>query len=432
MISVNDYRCTTDSETLEAAIAARTADGIVVIPPRVSDIEPERTYWLIDRAILIPENTTIVLQNCKIKLSDRCRDNFFRSANCGIGIEFPEPIRNIHLRGEGLCILEGADHPRAVGDGSKILKNPCPYRDEDILKYADYVDEDRRQSGKLNWNDHHAYSYGTDAGKEGESQYGDWRGIGVLFANAENFSISGLRLVRTHGWGISMEACSHGYVSKIDFDSHMYGNVDGMDMNMENQDGVNLRNGCHDIIVSDITGQTGDDVVALTAIANPNYEPGGSLRNTHVMHNDWTKRERDIHDVIIRNVVAHSYHCYEVRLLPSNASVYNIVIDGVIDTAPTLDHESHGTILLGDSSYGDFSKMEKMMNDLRNITISNCICGNLSKSSNEGKAIMLEGYLKDSTITNVINKNPAHPVITVKREEGLINVTASGLVTANK
>ena len=43
--------------------------GIVVIPPRESGIEPERTYWRIDRAILIPENTTVVLQNCKIKLS---------------------------------------------------------------------------------------------------------------------------------------------------------------------------------------------------------------------------------------------------------------------------------------------------------------------------------------------------------------------------
>ena len=140
MINVNDYICPTDSETIERAMAARTADGIVVIPPRVSDIEPERSCWLIDRAILIPENTTVVLQNCKIKLSDRCRDNFFRSANCGMGIEFPEVIHNIHIRGEGLCVLEGADHPRAVGDGSKLLHNPCPHRAEDIIAIdADWV-----------------------------------------------------------------------------------------------------------------------------------------------------------------------------------------------------------------------------------------------------------------------------------------------------
>ena len=83
MIFANDYKCATDNETLEKAIASRGADGIVVIGPRCSDIEPDRTYWLLDRAILLPENTTILLQNCTIKLSDKCRDNFIRSANCG-------------------------------------------------------------------------------------------------------------------------------------------------------------------------------------------------------------------------------------------------------------------------------------------------------------------------------------------------------------
>ena len=122
----------TDNEILESLIANRGEDGVVYIPARESDVEPERNWWLLDRAILIPENTTVILQNCKIKLSDRCRDNFFRSANCGIGIENPERIRNIHLKGEGLCILEGADHPRGTGDGSKIINHPAPYLPADI------------------------------------------------------------------------------------------------------------------------------------------------------------------------------------------------------------------------------------------------------------------------------------------------------------
>lgn len=44
MLNTNDYCGKTDSETLESAIRSCTADGIVVIPPRVSDVEPERTY----------------------------------------------------------------------------------------------------------------------------------------------------------------------------------------------------------------------------------------------------------------------------------------------------------------------------------------------------------------------------------------------------
>ena len=217
MLNANDYRGATDSETLELAIRHRTQDGIVVIPPRASDIEPERTFWLIDRAVLIPENTTIVLQNCRIKLSDRCRDNFFRTANCGFGYPDPAPIRNVHIRGEGTCILEGADRPRATGDSSKRLHDPCPHRPEDIIAIdADWVPEERKKTGRLDFWDIHNHSYGTDANAPKESQYGDWRGIGILFANARDFSIENLRIVEPHGWGISLEACSFGRIERID------------------------------------------------------------------------------------------------------------------------------------------------------------------------------------------------------------------------
>ena len=87
MVYVNDFKRISDNETLEAAIANVGRDGVVVIEPRVSDIEPERDYWLLDRAILLPENITVIVRNCMIKLSDRCRDNFFRSANCGMGVQ---------------------------------------------------------------------------------------------------------------------------------------------------------------------------------------------------------------------------------------------------------------------------------------------------------------------------------------------------------
>ena len=422
MINANHYHIGTDSETLENALRHIGNDRILVIPPRESDIEPERTYWLIDRAILIPENTTIVLQNCKVKLSDRCRDNFFRSANCGLGIEFPERIHNVHLRGEGLCILEGADRPRATGDSSKRLHAVCPHLPEDICRIkADWVPQERLESGKIDFWDIHNHSYGTDAGNPEESQFGDWRGIGVLFANVEDFSISGLRIVKSHGWGISLEECANGRVEKIDFDACMYKEIDGMLMNMENQDGIDVRNGCHHIIISDITGQTGDDVIALTATANNTsplqYRPGGSLRTTHVMHNDWTKRDKNISDIIIRNVIARSYLCCTVRLLPANTTISNVVIDGIIDTAPDRQ-ASWCTLLLGDGGgYG-----ENLPDSMKNITISNIVCSSRL-------AVLVEGYLTDSVITNVVNRNPACPAVKVVREKGLKNVVMNNIIT---
>ena len=441
MVYANAFKGKNDSEILNKAIESRGKDGIVVISPR--EIDNERDYWLLDEAVLLPENTTVVLQNVKIKLSDRCRDNFFRTANCGLGIEYPTAIRNVHIKGEGECLLEGADHPRATGDSSKPQHVPCSHFPEDVCKYSDWIDENRRHldpkefddickvadwvpeserpQDRLNFWDVHDYSYGTDCGKEGESQYGDWRGIGILFANVDNFSISGVRIKDSHGWCISLEACTNGRVEKIDFDCHMHKMIDGMYMNMENQDGVDVRNGCHHIIISDITGFTGDDVIALTAIAKPNYIPGGSFRSTHVMHNDWSRREKDIHDIIIRNVAAHSHLCYTVRLLPALTNIYNVVIDGIIDTN-TDPKAAWGTLLLGenDGNYG-----ENSIHSMRNISISNVIC-------NSNRAIHVKGYLTDSVINNVINRNPERKAFYVEREDGLKNVAVSNVVEASK
>lgn len=81
MKDVNDYSGRSDNERIEAAIRDRSSQT-VLLPRRVSDVEPERDWWRLDRAILLPSNTTVILQDCKLKLSDTCRDNFFRSANC--------------------------------------------------------------------------------------------------------------------------------------------------------------------------------------------------------------------------------------------------------------------------------------------------------------------------------------------------------------
>ncbi len=422
MICVNDFKGLTDNDVIEKALSNRTADGIVVIPPRISDIEPQRRMWLLDRAILIPEDTTVILQNCTIKLSDSCRDNFFRSANCGFGIENPPRLRNIHIRGEGLSALVGADHPRATGDGGKILACPCPYTPEDICRMAPWVPEERRSPEKLDFDlDSHSHSYGTDAGKEGESQYGDWRGVGILLANVEDFSIENLRIVKSHGWGISLEACADGRVEKISFDANMSKEIDGMLNNMENQDGIDIRNGCHHIIISDITGNTGDDVIALTAIVSDkwSYKPGGSLRTTHVMHNDWSRRDRDIHDVIIRNVIAWSQLCHTILLLPANSRIWNVVIDGIIDNPPP--GQTHQAVL----KFGSFGYGSNLPGSLSNITVSNVIC-------NCSLPIRVDGYLKDSVITNVVNSNPDTPVVRVRRKGGLDNVQISNIATAGK
>ena len=395
MIDVNNFIGASDSEVLEAAFSNIGADRIIVIPPRSQITDTERHYWLIDRAILIPENTTVILRNCRIKLSDKCRDNFFRTANCGFGFPDPRKVSNIHIRGEGICVLEGADHPRATGDGAKLLSCPYPAGQKVTIPVP---------------------SYGTDAGNTEESQYGDWRNVGILFANVENFSVENIQLVRYHGWGISFEACSHGVVRNITFHAAMHEEIDGTLQTFRNQDGVNLRNGCHHVLISDIFGETGDDVIALTAHKGYNNLPGGSLRTTHVMHTDYTRREADIHDVIIRNVLAKSRECCMVRLLPSGTQIWNITIDGVVDTAEEPDR-SNGAFVFGTrGNYGSSTQQE-----LHHITISNVI--------SSGRIVFdVQGYWCDSVVSNVINKNPNAPMFKCHHEDGMERILTNNLL----
>ena len=105
-----------------------------------------------------------------------------------------------------------------------------------------------------------------------------------------------------------------------------------------------------------------------------------------------------------------------IRLLPANAKIWNVIIDGVIEQV----HDgcrNYGTIVMGDNSYGINPK-----DGLTNITLSNIIC-------NSDNGIVVWEYLKDSLITNAVNKAPGKSVFTVGREDGLNNVKTVNLLT---
>ena len=61
---------------------------------------------------------------------------------------------------------------------------------------------------------------------------------------------------------------------------------------------------------------------------------------------------------------------------------------------------------------------------MRNITISNVVC-----NANEG--ILVEGYLTDSIISNVINKRSDTKTFSVRRENGLNNVKLENIISGN-
>jgi hypothetical protein len=378
-----------DVERINQAIAAAVEAGASVVIPRWNHTADGTTEtWLLDAAILLQSNTTLVLDNCRIKLSDRCRDNMLRSANCGLGVSEIKPLNNIHIRGVGNAVLEGADHPRATGDSGKTLGKP---------------------------------TYGTDAGAEGESPRGDWRNIGILLAFVENFSIENLAIHDSHCWAVSLERCAHGRVRDLRFASRENTTIDGVPAKILNQDGLDLRLGCHDILIENISGHTGDDLVALTAIPSPTRPPGilaSTMISGGLVRDDGLD---DIRQIIVRNV--RGYSCgghHLVRLLNTpGVGLHDILVDGVLDTSPA-GHRCAAAVKIGDSNYGGGAAP---LGDTSRIVISRVI-------SKARHTILLGGSLADSVISDVIRQADGGSPITYAAGEDMVrNVLMSNLVT---
>ena len=378
-----------DTQRINQAIDHAAVTGRRVIIPRLNRTDRgDKDIWLLESAILVRSNTTLQLDNCHIKLSDSSRDNIIRSANCGLGITTIEPMTSIHIYGVGNVLMEGADHPRATGDSGKTL-------------------------GK--------HTYGTDAGIEGASQTGDWRNIGILLACVEGFRIENLRLKDTHAWAISLERCSRGYVGQIEFDSREGKDIDGQHRPILNQDGLNLRLGCHDITIENLSGRTGDDLLALTntAAREEGGEPG-SINSTQISGGDYREGD-DLRNVYIRNIRGHSVGQHGVvRLLNTREGrLYNIMLDGVIDTSPP-GRPCSATIRIGSSRYGGHVPMGYT----RRLFISNV-------SGASRNTIVIDGTLTDSFISNVIHGWESGQPITYQAGPGTTrNVVTSGLLTS--
>jgi len=401
-VDPNDFSGS-DSERIEAAVAAAAMCGAkAVIPARVPDAVARRDYWLMDRAILLPGNTTLLLDNCRLKLSDGCRDNFIRSANCGVGINDIRPLRNIHIIGVGAVMLEGADNPRATGDSAKTLVGetvrPPPYKHE---------------------------SYGTDTGNAGENQKGDWRNIGILLAHVEDFSLQNVKLKDAHSWAVSLERCAHGKIRDLAFSADCGKMVDGRFQCFLNQDGLNLRQGCHDITIENITGHTGDDLIALTAIPMTGRR-AGELTSSMVSGTEPQGERDDVHHIIIRNVIGysagHAAGAEPIRILnTSGIKMYAIVIDGVMDASPEGDR-NYAVVRIGDSNpaWGGVTPL----GDTYGFMISNI-------QSRAKHAIVIHGSLCDSVIHNVLNYNEeCEPVTYASGKQHVRNVIVFNAITA--
>ena len=177
---------------------------------------------------------------------------------------------------------------------------------------------------------------------EDTSQKGDFPHISnnltFCFVGARDISIRNLE-IRDHRWWAMMFAfCEKGHISKIHFRLTRHRIDQGK--RLRNQDGIDLRKGCSDFDIEDISGETGDDVVAMTALGD------AWLQELY----DAGTRSRDIHHIRVRRINAVSAGCSLVRLLSHYGQrIHDIDICDVVESGgPGETSLAQSAIRIGD------------------------------------------------------------------------------------
>lgn len=392
----------TDSERIQQAIEkAKGTTNMVRIPAINAN---GTTVWKIDEAILLPANMKIILDNCTLQLSDQCRDNMFRTDNVGAGISDPAWSENIAIVGVGSVTLKGAKNPRSTGDGGRVLT-------------LDPQKEQEKGNGRV--------SYGSDAGKEGERQKGDWRNIMILVAKVKGFELTNIKIENSHAWAISFERTWNAILSNIRIYNPEDISLGDRMVRTYNKDGINLRQGCKYFRIDNVTGLNGDDLIALSSL---NVFPAlttdnGNITSTMVTSALWHGPEDDTEQVFITNCQTN-YTGVAIRASDS-ASIHHVYVNGVVtkarpDTPPPYGG-SHYTLLLGGKGYGAPSQKGK----INHIYATNLI--------GDGKnLILVEASVENCHFVNgIYTGNAPEPITYLLPADSRQNVTSLSLIKTN-
>lgn len=301
--------------------------------------------WEIEETILLPSDFTVILNDCHLRMGDGTFCNMFVNENCRTeaGRTREGTDRNIRIIGIGKAILDGGSY------NGLSERNCC---------------------------------------KEGRPHISV--NCLMLLANVDGIDIQGLQIWNQRWWALTFLFCSNGKVRDIDFrgnDLLVTPSFEGYScILVKNGDGIDLRAGCHDFIIENITGFTEDDSIACTCL------PGDLERMYGV-----AGLSTELYNVIIRNVMTSSY-CGNVRLLnQGGTALYNILIDGVMDTSlrdPSIKAEGHrceGTVRIGDRHL----YAERLETDItRNITVRNVY-------SRARRAVTVDGEVERLVLDNI-------------------------------
>lgn len=347
----NDF-CGTDSERIQMAIAEAKKSGAdtVVIPKHNKGTNSFK--WVIDKTILLPSDITIILDNCYMVMADDTYCQMFRTENLTAeeGKTKQGEQKNINIIGRGNAQICGGKENKLNEFTSE--KEGNPHITANVLIYL---------------------------------------------YNVRDFRIEGFKISDQRWWAILLLYARYGTVKNLDFKintRHSYGV-------WRNQDGIDLRVGCNNISIENITGEAGDDLIALTALASENsFEYSLKVEN----------RDTDIHDCTIKNVKGFSNMCAIVRLLNQHGNkIYNISISDIFDAGiPRLESKVQMVLRIGEDAY--YTKLEERakLGEMYNISINNIYSKALT-------AIHLEMAVKNLHASNIFVYEKGHHAVTLGR-----------------
>lgn len=330
------------TEYIEKKIAEAVAGG-----KRSAEISGN---YSIDSAVRIPSHFTLVLGNCHLRLADGCCSNVFVNENHGTesGKNAAGADVDIAIIGRGRAILDGGE-------------------------YNGLSERNHMQDGRPPI----------------------WKNNLILFTNVDGFTVSGLHLCNQRWWALNFVYCRNGRISDIDFcandtavgkDGRVYRGLKHShyeDVLVKNADGIDIRKGCRNITIENVTGFTEDDSVAVTLLdwlLEKEFEVEGLLP--------------DICDITIKNVATSAF-CTNVRILnQGSGKLHDILADGVFDTSENSRHMERGlyAVRIGDTSV--YGAQEWKCGQTYNVTVNNVYSA--------GKyAVALAGSIKNLTLSDI-------------------------------
>ena len=282
--------------------------------------------WEMEQVVKIPSDFTLILDNCHLRQKDGVICNMF----CNEHLEENGDDVDIAIEGRGRVILDGGE-PNGLNERTK---RATPEKWPNVTSVT---------INSL-----------------------------IQMAHVDGIRITGLHLRNQRYWAMTFVYCSRAVLRDLDFRSndtrvledgqrvHRLCRADYEGCLVKNSDGIDLRCGCHDFIIENITGFTQDDTVALTGLY-------GATERTF-----WKEGcRKEICNVIIRNVNAAAY-CAIVRLLNGdNILLHDILIDGVFNAMRDNRFADGGdhNVRIGDTH--PYGKLPPQLGEVYNITVRN-------------------------------------------------------------